>query len=189
MLKDLVLQSRSYRRFDEHAGVSEETLRGLVDLARMAPSGANAQALRFRLVHTPEACAQVFPTLGWAAALPDWPGPKAGERPAAYIVVLCDTQIAKSRQTDVGIAAQTMLLGAAEQGLGGCMLASVRHGDLSQALGIDPARYEIELVVALGKPVEEVRIVDVPESGDTRYWRDKQGVHYVPKRRLDDLIV
>ena len=189
MLKDLVVKNRSYRRFDESVRVDEDTLRSLVDLARTAPSGMNAQGLRFRLVHTPEACARIFPMLAWAAALPEWPGPEAGERPAAYIVVLGDLQIAGNRQTDAGIAVQTMLLGAVERGLGGCILASLRRGELMQALGIDPERYAVQLVVALGKPAEEVRIVPVPESGDTRYWRDAAGVHNVPKHSLDELIV
>lgn len=189
MLKDLVIKNRSYRRFDESVRVTEETLRGLVELARLTASGANAQALRYRLVTSPEDCARVFATLGWAAALPDWPGPKAGERPACYIVVLSDLSVGKNRQTDVGIAAQTMLLGATEKGLGGCMLANVRRTELLCALNLSAERFFVELVIALGRPVEDVRLVDLPESGDTRYWRDADGVHYVPKRRLEDLIV
>ncbi len=189
MLKDLVIKNRSYRRFDESARVPEETLRSLVELARLSASGANAQALKYRLVASPEDCARVFDTLGWAAALPDWPGPKEGERPAGYVVVLCDLTIGRNKQTDVGIAAQTMLLGATELGLGGCMLANVRRAELLRTLRLSPERFSVELVLALGRPVEDVRLVDLPQSGDTRYWRDENGVHYVPKRKLEDLIV
>ena len=82
-----------------------------------------------------------------------------------------------------------MMLGAVEKGLGGCMLGNIRRDALADAIGIDQERYHIDLVLALGKPVETVKIVDVPESGSTTYYRDAEGVHYVPKRSLDDLII
>lgn len=186
---ELATKSRSYRRFDESARVTEQTLRELIELAHLAPTAGNAQPLRFRPVTEPEMCARVFATLGWAAALPDWPGPAQGERPAAYVVVLCDLDCGSGKRPDAAIAAQTMLLGAVERGLGGCMLGSVRREELLAALGLDPARYAVELVVALGRPVEDVRLTGLPADGSTRYWRDAQGVHYVPKRSLDDLIV
>lgn len=189
MLKDLVLKNRSYRRFYESEPVSGETLRSLIDLARTVPSTGNSQALKFRLIHTPEENAKVFSCVGWAASLPDWDGPEEGERPSAYIVVVCDQELGQNKQTDDGIVAQTILLGAAEQGLGGCMLGNVRRTELAKALGLEEPRYKIDLVIALGKPKETVRLVDVPESGDIRYYRDENKVHYVPKRALDDLIL
>ena len=104
-------------------------------------------------------------------------------------VILCDQELGKNKATDDGIAAQTMMLGAVEQGWGGCMLGNIRRDQLAAALGIDQARYSIDLVLALGRPRETVRLVDVPENGDTRYYRDGEGVHYVPKRRLEELIL
>lgn len=189
MLKDLVLANRSYRRFDETHRISYETLRELVELARMVPSTVNSQALKFRLVADPQECGKVFPSLGWAAALKDWDGPAEGERPSAYIIILCDLQLGQNKLQDDGITAQTMMLGAVEKGLGGCMLGNIRRDALAEALDIDQERYHIDLVLALGKPAETVKIVDVPESGSTIYYRDARGVHYVPKRSLDDLIV
>ena len=189
MLKDLVLKNRSYRRFDESFTVTEDTLRELVELARLVPSTVNSQALKFRLITDRKECEKVFPSLGWAAALKDWPGPAEGERPSAYIMILCDLQLAQNKPIDDGITAQTMMLGAVEKGLGGCMLGNIRRDALAEALDIDQERYHIDLVLALGKPAETVKIVDVPESGSTIYYRDAQGVHYVPKRSLDDLIV
>ena len=189
MLKDLVLKNRSYRRFDESYTITEETLRELVALARLVPSTVNSQALKFRLITDREACAKVFPCVGWAAALKDWPGPAEGERPSAYIIILCDLALGQNKLQDDGITAQTIMLGAVEKGLGGCMLGNIRRDALAEAIGIDQEAYHIDLVLALGKPVETVKIVDVPESGSTTYYRDAEGVHYVPKRSLDDLII
>lgn len=189
MLKDLVLKNRSYRHFFENEAVKEETLRELVDLARTTPSTVNSQALRFKLVNTPEENSKVFECLAWAGLLKDWDGPSEGERPSAYIIVLCDLSVGKDKRFDDGIAAQTIMLGAAEKGLGGCIFGSIKREKLAESFSIDPEKYSIDLVLALGKPKEEVRIVDLPESGSTAYYRDENGVHYVPKRSIDDLII
>ena len=188
MLKDLVLKNRSYRRFYEDVAVSEQTLRDLVDLARLTASAANKQPLRYVLSCTPEKNELIFPTLMWAAYLKDWNGPVAGEHPSSYIVILADKEISTNFNWDAGIAAQTILLGAAEQGLGGCMLASIEKASLKQALRI-AEKYEIVLVLAIGKPREKVVIEPVAADGDIKYWRDAEGTHHVPKRSLDDLIV
>ena len=155
MLKDLVYSCRSYRRFYEDVRISEEELKDLVDLARMTASTANSQALKFKLVNTPEENDIVFAALGWAGALPDWPGPKEGERPSAYVIVLEDTSLGKKKYIDAGIAAQTIMLGSVEKGYGGCMLLNVQRDKLLKAFCIDPERYVIHMVLALGKPKEE----------------------------------
>ena len=118
-LSELVRQNRSYRRFDESQRVSRETLMALVDLARLSASAANLQPLRFVLSETSEAAAAVFPHLAWAGYLTDWAGPVAGERPAAYITIVGDKDVPAPCGCDHGIAAQSILLGAAERGLGG----------------------------------------------------------------------
>lgn len=187
MIKDLIQANRSYRRFFESEVVSCETLRDLVDLARLSASGANRQPLKYLLSCTPERNATIFPHLAWAGYLTDWPGPAEGERPAAYVVILGDATISRSFGVDHGIAAQSILLGAAERGLGGCIIASIQRQALREALVLDP-RYEILLVLALGRPKEHVVVEPVGPDGDIKYWRDAQGVHHVPKRALDDLI-
>lgn len=187
--RELVRESRSRRRFDENVRMSEEQLRELVDLARLCPSTGNRQVHKFKLVTEREDCAKVFAQLGWAAALKDWPGPSEGERPAAYILILCDQTLAKELPMDDGIMAQTMLLGATAMGFGGCMFGSVKREALAEALGIDSTRYHIAHVLALGKPIEQVVITDVGPEGNTNYYRDAAGVHYVPKRSLAELIV
>jgi nitroreductase len=188
MLKDLVLKNRSYRRFYQEVSIELETLRELVDLGRLSASAMNLQPLKYVLSCEPERNALIFSHLGWAAYLRDWPGPAESERPSAYIIVLGDTKISRSFGCDHGIAAQSILLGATERGLGGCMIATVKRQELSRALGIAP-NYEILLVVAIGKPKETVVIEEVGSEGETKYWRDSQGVHHVPKRALADIII
>jgi nitroreductase len=188
MINELIFKNRSYRRFYQNETIARETLKGLVELARLSPSAANLQPLKYILSSEPENNARIFEHLGWAGYLKDWPGPEEGERPAAYIIILGDTQISKSFGCDHGIAAQSILLGAAEQGLGGCMIGSVKRAELSDALHIDP-RYEILLVLALGKPKERVEVEAVGEDESIKYWRDEQQTHHVPKRALDDIII
>jgi nitroreductase len=187
-IRDLVLNTRSYRRFDPGTEVDCQTLRELVDLARLSASGSNRQPLKYVLSCTPETNALIFPHTRWAGALKDWPGPAEGERPTAYIIVVGDTEISKSFDRDLGIAAQSIMLGATERGLGGCMIGSIDRPKVREALGI-AERFEILLALALGKPAETVVIEELSPDGNTNYWRDQQSVHHVPKRSLDDIIL
>ncbi|HPV41944.1 MAG TPA: nitroreductase family protein [Spirochaetota bacterium] len=186
--KDIVAKNRSYRRFYQEHRIPEETLRHLVGLARLTPSAANRQPLRYVLSVQPERNAAIFKHIAWAAYLSDWPGPAEGERPSAYIIILNDTTISKTVDCDHGIVAQTMLLGAVDAGLGGCMIGAIQKEGLRAALNI-PEKYDILLVVALGKPKETIVIETIGPEGDIRYWRDSKETHHVPKRSLDDLIV
>jgi nitroreductase len=188
MLKDLVTKSRSYRRFIQDSPVSIETLSELVDLARLTPSGRNVQPLKYVLINDPTVTARVFPKLGWAGYLLDWKGPVEGERPPAYIFILLDKSISPTSGVDQGIAAQTILLGAAEKELGGCIVATIRKEELAKLLNLE-YKYEILLVLAIGKPLEKVYLEELPESGNIKYWRDPEGGHHVPKRPLKDIIL
>lgn len=188
MIAELVKQNRSCRRFYEDHAVEPETLKELVSLARISASAANLQPLKYILSSDPRKNAEIFSCLAWAGYLKDWPGPEEGERPAAYIVVLEDTSISKSADCDHGIAAQTMLLGATEKGLAGCMLGSIDRNALRDHLHI-PSPLKILLVLAIGKPREKIVLETVGSDNSIRYWRDTEGVHHVPKRKLEDIIV
>lgn len=188
MLHDLIRRNRSYRRFFETTEIDIEILKELVDCARLSPSGRNLQPLRYKLICDRATNAMVFSHLKWAGYLPEWGGPKEGERPSAYIIVLGDTTVSKAFDTDVGIAAQSILLAAVEKELGGCMIASVEKPALRRELSI-PDHYEICLVIALGKPKECVVIDAMNNDDSVKYWRDEQQTHHVPKRKLEDIIV
>jgi nitroreductase len=188
MFKDLVLKCRSYRRFYQDVALDIGTLRELVDLARLSASGVNRQPLKYILSCSKENNALIFSTLRWAGLLKSWPGPAEGERPAGYVIILGDKEIVPNFGVDHGIAAHAILLGSVEKGLGGCMLGSIDREKLCQLLNIQ-TRYEILLVVALGKPKEKIILETMQSIDKTDYWRDKDEGHHVPKRRLKDVII
>ena len=187
-VRELVLKTRSIRRFHQEVPVERETLRELVDLARHSASGANIQPLKYILSCDPERNARIFPLLSWAGYLPDWPGPGEGERPAAYVVILGDRRLRQTFDVDHGIASQSILLGATERGLGGCIIATIQRREMRAMLGLEE-HFEILLVLALGTPKETVVLEPVGADGSIKYWRDAGQVHHVPKRALDDLII
>lgn len=182
MLRDLVVKNRSYRRWHQDVSVDTETLRELIDLARMSPSAANRQALKFILSNDPQKNALVFPNLRIDN------DPIEGERPSAYVIILHDTRIQAWVHVDLGIVAQTIHLGAVEKDFGGVMVGNMDKDGLRKALEI-PAYFEILLVLALGKPKEEVVIETVGEDGSTQQWWDEERTRHVLKRSLDDIIV
>ena len=188
MIKELVFKNRSYRRFYQARPVELATLRELIDLARLTPSGYNRQALRYYISNQQELNDKIFSCLGWAGYLQDWDGPTEGERPAAYIVMLKDSSVGASLPQDQGFAAQSILLGAVEKGLGGCYLANVKKAQLSEILALDE-KYEIAAVIALGYPQETVVVETMKPGGDVKYWRDDEQIHHVPKLGLEDIII
>ena len=188
MIEELIKRNRSCRRFLQREAVPVDTLRGLVNLARLSASSANLQPLKYILSNEPPKNEMIFSCLAWAAYLKHWPGPPEGERPSAYIIVVGDYNLAKSFGTDLGIAAQSILLGARERGLAGCMIGSINKGLLQEMLNL-PKRFEILLVIALGKPKETAVLDEIKPGDDIKYWRDEHGVHHVPKRPLDELIL
>jgi nitroreductase len=188
MIEDLIRKNRSCRRFYQNQPVPAETLEELVNLARLSASGANLQPLAYILSSNSLKNQEIFPCLGWAGYLKDWAGPEEGERPSAYIIILLDTQISKNAGCDHGIAAQSILLGAREKGLAGCMIGTVNRKKMSAILNIS-SRYEILLAIAIGSPKETIVIEAVGPDGSIRYWRDEKGGHHVPKRSLNDIII
>ncbi len=186
MIADLVLKNRSYRRFEQSFRIAPDILREMVNLARQTPSAMNMQALKYIIVSDSRMCERIFPCFAWARRL-NWDGPAEGQRPAAYIIILGDKSITTNFWCDHGIAAQTMLLYAAEKGLGGCMLGSIDREKLCHELGITTG-FEVLLTVAVGKPAERVVLEKLSPGGDTSYWRDENGVHHVPKRSLAEVL-
>jgi nitroreductase len=184
----LVKKNRSYRRFDQNHPISKETLEALVELAINCPSGGNRQSLRFVGSVSPEMNQKIFNTVGWAAYLPEWPGPADGERPTGYIIILAEPSAWKWVMADLGIAAQTILLEAVNRGLGGCMMGNIKKKALHDLIDM-PQGMEAVLVIALGKPAEQIVLEPVPDSGSIKYYRTEDGVHHVPKRSLRELLL
>lgn len=191
MIRQLIEKTRSVRRYRENDGIRNEELRELIDLARLGGSARNGQSLKYMIVTESKLRTRIFNLLKWAGYLKDWPGPDQGERPVAYIICLLDRKLCKGPEReayfDLGIATQNLLLGAAEKGIYGCRIASFSR-DIGKIFYLD-VNYKVMLVVALGYPAEKVVLEKVRANGDIRYWRDQEGVHHVPKRSLDDIIV
>lgn len=188
MLKELITKNRSYRRFYEEIEIESALLKEFIELARLSGSGANRQPLKYILSTSKEMNRKIFPNLAWAGYLKDWDGPSEGERPSAYIVILLDKEISSNAGCDHGIAAQSILLGAVEAGFGGCMIGSVQKDKLRSVLDL-PEQFEILLVIALGKPKEKIVLTEIEKDGDIKYYRDENMIHYVPKRKLRDIIL
>ena len=190
MLKDLLLASRSYRSFDQSVSISTEQLRDMIDHTRYAPSSINLQMLKFRIVNTPEECACVLQNTRWAGKIKEEVIPPVGHAPVAYIVICHDTDVIDFHDMflkDVGICAQTIMLAACEAGFGGCMIGSFSKEMLPTQLKL-PKNLIPQLVLALGKPDETVELTTPAKDGSVTYYREN-GIHYVQKRNLDDIIV
>lgn len=187
MFAELVRKARSCRRFIQSDPIPLDTLRQIVDMARLTPSGGNDQPLRYAIAHGPEVCAKVFPGLRWAARLKDWGGPKEGERPTGYIFILSSVEKG-SPSTEVGIASQTIQLGATALGYAACQFGSVDRALVTAAIDL-PAQYRINLVMALGRQGEKIVLEDVPAGGSIYYYRSADDVHHVPKIRMEDILV
>jgi nitroreductase len=188
LLSELVLRTRSIRRFREKEGVSLATLHSLVELARLAPCAGNKQPFKYALSASRRTNALIFENLRWAAYLQDWAGPVEGERPAAYIVICRDISISNALNSDQGFAVQNILLGATARGLGACVIASFVRDNLRKIMQIHEALDPI-WVIALGVPEETVVVEPLGPEGDVRYWRDEAGVHHVPKRSMEDILL
>ena len=186
MLKDLIRKNRSYRRFDESKRISENEIFEMIDAARLSASARNSQPLKYYISLEENLNERIFSTLAWAGYLKNWDGPSKGERPAAYLVQMHDTEITPNFFCDDGIAAQSILLTAVELGYGGCIIASIKRERLAEILKI-PEHLKIIQVIALGKPAEEVQIEEM-KNNHIEYWRDEREVHHVPKRSLEELI-
>ncbi|MBP1748805.1 MAG: oxygen-insensitive nitroreductase / dihydropteridine reductase [Deltaproteobacteria bacterium] len=186
-MKELATKNRSYRRFQESEPISAKQLEALVELARLSASAGNLQPLKFILSCEPVRNQTVFSCLAWESFIRGAPGPAEGRRPAAYIVILGDTSITKGFSCDHGIAAQSILFGAVEMGFGGNMFADIDRQKLAASLKI-PDQYEILLVIALGMPRERIVITDAVK-GEIAYWQDINGVHRVPIRGLNEIIL
>lgn len=191
MFKDLVMKSRSYRGYDETRRISREELLKIVDCARFAPSSVNQQPLKYYLACEQPQLDVIQPLTGWARALPQMQLPHPGKCPTAFIVICQETEWASNLsrfQRDVGIVAQTMILQAVEMGLGGIMIGNFNPEAVQTALSL-PEHIVPMLIVALGKPDETVVIKEVSTGEPLRYYRDAEDIHYVPKRKLEDIII
>lgn len=184
MMYKKITDRRTIRKYAQKK-VPEEKLLKCVDAARLSPSSANSQPLKYVIVNNQELLKEVFRTLSWAGYLPDYQ-PSEEEMPRAYVVILLDKSIHQNYGHDAGIAAMGISMIAFDEGLGSCILGSVNREKLRKILNI-PYGLDVVLVVALGYPAENP-VVDKVKDGDTKYWLDENEVLHVPKRDLEDIV-
>lgn len=189
--EELVQKNRSYRGFDESYTFTEEQLRHYVDLTRYTASSVNAQPLKYLIAWEREKTELILSMTKWARALPQMTLPKDGMHPTGFVIVCQDTDVAPNLaryQKDIGIVAQTITLAAVEDGLGGCMIGNFVPEEVKKTLNL-PADIEPMLIIALGKPAETIVIEEINPGDSIKYYRDENDVHYVPKRKLDDILL
>ena len=184
MLKDLLKACRSYRGYDESYHFTEEELMELVDHTRYAASSMNIQPLKFYLAWEKEEVDRIQPLTGWAKQMPEMELPHKGMCPTTFIIICQDLSV----DDRLASVAQTILLAAAEKGLGGCMIGSYGAKPVKECLHL-PENLMPMLIVALGKPAEKIVLTEIEDGEDFKYYRDENDVHYVPKRKLKDIVV
>ncbi|MBU0515769.1 MAG: nitroreductase family protein [Proteobacteria bacterium] len=184
---ETIIARRTVRAFGPEP-VTSDHLTKLVEAARVAPSAANKQPLAYIGVNDPDLLPRIFDCLKWAAYIAPAGDPPPGQEPRGYIVVLKDKKVADETffRYDVGAAVENMLLAAQEMGLASCWIASVNRPRVRDILDV-PEDYDIDCVIALGKPAEHPVMVEM-QGDDVRYWRDEAGVHHVPKRPLSKIF-
>lgn len=191
MLKELVIKNRSYRGFDENYSFTREQLERYIDLTRYTASSVNAQPLKYKIVYEKNEVEAVRPLTRWARALPDMVLPHPNMHATAFIIICQDTDISPNLaryQKDIGIVAQTITLAAVEDGLGGCMIGNFTPDEVKETLNLAENLTPM-LIIALGKPAEEIVIKEIENGESTKYYRDENDIHYVPKRKLKDILI
>lgn len=191
MLKDLARANRSYRGYDEGYTFTKEQLTEYVDITRFCASSVNAQPLKYHIAYENEEVDKIQSMTKWARALPDMTLPHDNMHPTAFIIICQDKSISDNLaryQKDIGIVAQTILLAAVEEGLGGCMIGNFKPDEVKEKMGFDE-HLEPMLIIALGKPCEKIVITNIKNGDSIKYYRDENDTHYVPKRALEDIMI
>lgn len=183
-LNRLLLKNRSHRGYDAQFIVREDQLRTIIEVNTRIPSAGNRQALRFRPVLHDEA-GKVLPHIRMGRALPELHLPFPGTEPNAFVIVC--TTVAENREVDIdlGISAQSMLLRAAEIGLNGLCIGAFDREEIRSAFSL---RCEPLLILSIGRGIERIELVEIGQEEPHAYYR-RDGIHYVPKVRLADLIL
>ena len=179
-----MLKNRSHRGYDPRFIVREDQLRRIIGVNTRIPSARNQQVLRFRPVLADEAPG-VLAEIRLGGALPELHLPLPGTGPNAFIIVCSTVPEDRYVDIDLGISVQSMLLQAAEIGLNGICIGAFDKERIRQKFHLES---EPLLILAIGKGIEKIELVEISENDDHRYFRE-DGIHYVPKVRVEDLII
>jgi nitroreductase len=184
MIYEKIVKRRTKRKYIRK-DIPKEILIRCVDAARLSPTGANLQPLKYIIVNDKNLLTLVFKTIKWAGYLPNYK-PNIDEMPTAYILILLDKNISKQPNHDAGIAAMSISMVAHDEGLGSCILGSIDREKIRGLLSV-PKKYDIVLIVSLGYTSEK-SIIEKMKGKDVRYWLDTDKVLHVPKRDFNELV-
>jgi nitroreductase len=146
---EVIKTRRSIRSYKADA-VPEESLRRVLDAARIAPSGSNRQPWRFYVVKDPDKRRRVAQACGGQT----WIGQ------APTVIVATGWRVPFSRGgymgemsfiMDVGIAFTHLILAARAEGLGTCWIGDFQNAEVKEALGL-PDELDVVAVTPLGYP-------------------------------------
>lgn len=183
-LDSLLLRNRSYRGYDPSYVVSREELLKMVEVCTKVPSAKNGQVLRYKLVYG-EDTPRVQKYTKWAGALPELNLPFPGTEPSAFIIICSTVPENKWVDIDLGIASQSILLKAVEMGLNGICIGAFNKAEIMREFNLE---LEPVLLLAIGKGAEHIQLTRISDADSRNYYR-KDGVHFVPKLGLDEIVI
>lgn len=183
---ETIISRRTIRKFDQKK-IDPEILKNIVNAGRLAPSAANLQPLEYLIIDDEDLKKRIFPNLAWAGYIKPEGDPGKDERPAAYIIILADKKINPAPERDIGASVENMNLVAEEEGMGCCWIGAFKKKEIGNIINV-PENLSVELVLALGYPLEKPVPEDIEKGSSIKYYKDGSGKLHVPKRKLEDIL-
>lgn len=183
-LDELLTKNRSTRGYNKAYVVKQQELEQIVSVNTKLGSGCNRQVLRFRLVTQGDESQKVLENIKMGAALPELHLPYPGTEPEAFIIVCSLNGDDKLALIDLGMSLEAMSLRAVEMGLSTLIVGAFNKSKLKEAFNLpcDPVA-----VLCVGKGAERFKLVPIKADDPHAYYR-RDGIHYIPKVKLEDLI-
>ena len=183
---EAIISRRTIRKFDQKK-IDPEILKKIVNAGRLAPSAANLQPLEYLIIDDEDLKKKVFPNIAWAGYIKPEGDPGEDERPAVYIIILADKKINPAPEIDIGASVENMNLVAGEEGIGCCWIGAFKKKKINEIISV-PANLSVELVLAMGYPLEKPVPEDIEKGASIKYYKDDSGILHVPKRSLEDVL-
>jgi nitroreductase len=151
-----VIRTRRSVRAYKNDSIPDETLKTVLEAARIAPSGSNRQPWKFIIVKDDELKNRLAEACGNQRFI--------GEAPV--VVVACGYKIPYNRGgymgemgmvMDVSIAFTQLILAAWAEGLGTCWIGLFDNDEIKKMLNIPP-EVNVVAVTPLGYPESEVQV-------------------------------
>jgi len=184
-IQELISGRRTIRKFLQKK-IPENLLLSYVESARLSPSGANLQPLKYVIIQSKEKVSAVSKHVRWAGYLNGTYTPSKTEQPTAYIAVMKDNLISTSMaEFDAGAAIMTINLRAEADGIGCCIMGAIERESICQLMNT-PDNLSLMYILALGYKGESPTYVDM-DGDDVKYFLTERRIT-VPKRKISDIL-